>query len=133
MSLRAFALMLVLGLHSSASAAAGLFHLCRGEAQLKASCCCPTVTGAQGGQNVTAEAAPGACCDEPEVRHAPAAPASLDADKRWTAVPLLALPVARSHALQPLLDTFAVKWVRARGVSRATAPPLYIQHCSYLV
>src|SRR5262249_7383360 len=67
MSLRAFALMVVLGLHATASAATGLFHLCGGEARLQARCCCPKGTEGKPGLGLQAHEA--ACCETLSVDH----------------------------------------------------------------
>ncbi|MCI0570463.1 MAG: hypothetical protein L0Y66_06905 [Myxococcaceae bacterium] len=131
MSLRALTLMMVLGLHATASAATGLFHLCGGEARLQARCCCGK--GAEGKQGPGMQALADECCETLAVDHTASPSATPDAEKRWEAPRLLSLAVATSAAPELALDTFPVTWVRARGVSRATAPPLYLQHCSYLI
>jgi hypothetical protein len=133
MALRAFALLAVLVLPSLAGAAEGLFHLCRGSPRLWWSCCCdkqasqqpphaqPQTTGARQG-----------CCGELTAQR-PSEPTATAATERHHEAPRLVALLHTPSAVPPTAEVFILSWVRLGGVHRSTAPPLYIQNCSYLI
>lgn len=131
MLLRALALLAVLVLPSLAGAAEGLFHLCQGRVQLNSTCCCdhsrkappPPEEGLSGDHDT--------CCDELKARHVPTPTSTTPSGHAWTPLPLAMVP-PRVLGIPPAEETLPPVWRLSRGVHRSTAPPLYIQHCSYL-
>ena len=132
MTLRALAVLAVLVLPSLAGAAEGLFHLCQGSVQLNFTCCCDhkrEVPQPQPAACISGEQ--GGCCSELKAQQAPTPTSTAPSGQAWAP-----LPVALAHppvlGVPPAPEMLPPAWVRIRGVHRSTAPPLYIQHCSYL-
>ncbi|ATB45423.1 hypothetical protein [Corallococcus macrosporus] len=135
MLLRVLTLLVVLGLPPIAGAAEGLFHLCQGTVKLDLTCACH--------QAKRSKAAPVSqeagilgdhqdCCGELAVRLPAPEPVTASAGPSWTLAPL-ALPPQAVTAAPPAPEALPSSWVRIRGVHHATAPPLYLRHCSYLI
>ncbi|WIG95029.1 hypothetical protein [Myxococcus sp. SDU36] len=135
MLLRVLTLLVVLGLPPIAGAAEGLFHLCQGTVKLDLTCACHQAKRAK-----AAKAAPEAgihadhrdCCGELAVRLPAPEPVTSSSGPSWTLTPLAVLPQAVA-VVPPAPESLPTSWVRIRGVHRATAPPLYLRHCSYLI
>jgi hypothetical protein len=132
MALRTLALLAVLLLPSFAGAAEGMFHLCRGSPRLWWSCCCKRQPGGQPSHaQPEASATRQGCCGELKAQR-PTVPTATVAPELHREAPQL---VALQHtpATVPPAERVTPAWVRLGGVHRATAPPLYIQNCSYLI
>ncbi len=129
-------MLVVLGLPPIAGAAEGLFHLCQGTVKLDLTCACHQAMRAKTSPAASPE--PGIlvdhhdCCGELAVRLPAPEPVTSGAGHSWTLTPLAVIPQAVVLA-PPAPEALPSSWVRTRGVHRATAPPLYIQHCSYLI
>lgn len=132
MALRVLALMALLGLHSGLSAVTGLLHLCQDEVRLRASCCCDHGQKGHAPGTGLDRASELRCCDAPVVQ--PASEQALaSAESRWELSQRALPPSPPVLAPPPEPESLPDAWVRTAGVRRATAPPLYIQHCSYLI
>jgi hypothetical protein len=132
MALRTLALLAVLLLPSFAGAAEGLFHLCRGSPRLWWSCCCDhQASGQPSHAQPEASATRQGCCGELRAQR-PTRPTATAAPELHREAPqLIALP--HTLPIAPSAERVIPAWVRLRGVHRATAPPLYLQNCSYLI
>lgn len=132
MTLRVLTVLVVLVLPSLARAAEGSFHLCQGGVQLNVTCCCDherTVQQPQPDACLSGEH--DECCGELKVQQAPAPASTAPSRQAWT--PLLPAMVHQPVlSVSPEPETLLPAWGAIHGVHRATAPPLYIQHCSYL-
>lgn len=135
MLLRVLTLLVVLGLPPIAGAAEGLFHLCQGTVKLDLACACHQAKRAKA-PPVAEEAGIRAdhqdCCGELAVRLPAPEPVTASAAPAWTLTPLAVLPTTAA-LVPPAPESLPTSWVRLQGVHRATAPPLYQQHCSYLI
>jgi hypothetical protein len=132
MALRTLALLAVLVLPSFAGAAEGLFHLCRGSPRLSWSCCCDRqVSGQPSHAQPEATGARHDCCGELRAQRLAAPSATAASGLHHEVPPLVALP--HTPQVMPPAVRVIPAWVRLGGVHRATAPPLYIQNCSYLI
>jgi hypothetical protein len=129
--LRTLALLLILGLHSTAGAAEGLFHLCHGRLQFDLTCCCDHAKAEQAPPDARVSGEHHACCDELKLQRAPTQSATAVSGHAWMPLPVAVVP-RMAFVLPPAAEAASPAWVRIRGVHRSTAPPLYIQHCSYL-
>lgn len=135
MAPRALLLLVILGLSPVAGAAEGLFHLCRGNVRLTLTCCCDHDAKKAGKQpphseaRLTDEKAP--CCDELNAPLTPSQTPTTTPGHAWSPLPVALVPQSVS-TVPPAPETLPPAWVRIRGVHRSTAPPLYVQHCSYL-
>jgi hypothetical protein len=133
MALRVLTLLALLGLHSGMGALTGLLHLCQDEMKPRAGCCCGH--GAKKGHMPQAglgERDEVRCCDAPVVR--PTTPAALaSSESRWELSPRALPPAPPVLAPPPEPESLPDAWVRTAGIRRANAPPLYIQHCTYLI
>lgn len=133
MALRVLALLMTLGVLQPAwGAVAGVFHTCFGQAQQELECCCTHGESAPG-----IRAPHGSCCGTLK---------AADASDPWTRPDLLrdgelsavtirlavAAPPLRSAALAQCGAVALPQWTE-RAMLRATAPPLFIQHCSFLI
>jgi hypothetical protein len=134
MVLRVLALVAFLGLHSGMGALTGWLHLCQGEMRLRPSCCCghgqkkaPEPASQQLGQAKEVR-----CCDAPVVQPV-SATALAASDSRWELPPQVVPAAPAVLAPPPEPASLPEAWVRTEGVRRSTAPPLYRQHCSYLI
>lgn len=128
--LRALALVTVLGLHSTAGAVEAAFHLCNGAAQFELTCCCSAEETADAASESVAEPQ-GQCCSEISAQHQQPTPATSVSAEIWSPPPFELQPSVA--ALAAPTGPLAVDWGRTRGVHRATAPPLFVQNCSYLI
>lgn len=133
MALRVLAVLAVLVLPSLAGAVEGLFHLCHGSVQLDLSCCCDHDEGnvRQSQPDAYLPGEHDACCGELKAQHVPTPASKMPSGHAWTPVPVAMVPQS-VPSIPPAPETLPLAWVRLLGVHRATAPPLYIQHCSYL-
>jgi hypothetical protein len=129
--LRTLAVLLILGLNSTAGAAEGLFHLCRGRLQFDLTCCCSHAKVEQVPPDAQLSGEHPACCDELKVQLASTPSATAASRHAWLPLPVAVVPRMAS-VVPPAVETLPPEWVRIRGVHPSTAPPLYIQHCSYL-
>jgi hypothetical protein len=132
MALRTLALLAVLLLPSFAGAAEGLFHLCRGSPRLWWSCCCKRqASGQPSHAQPEATGARHGCCGELRIQR-PTGPSATTAPELHREAPqLAALP--QTSLTVPAAERVIPAWVRLGGVHRSTAPPLYLQNCSYLI
>lgn len=131
MALRALVLLAILGLPPVAGAAEGLFHLCHGSMQLNVTCCCEHTRARQAPPDARISGEQDGCCDELKVQHLPTQTSTAASGSAWTPLPVAMVPQP-VFSVPPAPETLPPAWVRIRGVHRSTAPPLYIQHCSYL-
>jgi hypothetical protein len=132
MMLRAWTLLAVLVLSPVAGALEGLFHLCHGSVQPNPTCCCDHQGTRRPYPATYVSGTLEGCCDALQVQRAPT-PAATTASEQAQALHLVQAVLAPVPALPPPPETLPPVWRRARGIHRATAPPLYIQHCSYLI
>ncbi len=132
MALRALTLVVVLGLPPAVGAVEGLFHLCHGRVQFDLTCCCDHSQAAQRLPDACVSSEHGTCCGELKAQLAPEPPATATSGGVWAPLPVV---VAQQVAptVPPAPELLPTLWVRTRGVHRATAPPLYLQNCSYLI
>lgn len=132
MTFRVLTVLAVLVLPPLAEAAEGLFHLCHDSVQLNFTCCCDHEREVQQPQRDACLSGEHAnCCGELKVQQAVTPASTAPSGQSWMPLPLMMVlqPVLRvPPAPEPLLPA----WVSIHGVHRSTAPPLYIQHCSYL-
>jgi hypothetical protein len=132
MALRTLALLAVLLLPSFAGAAEGLFHLCRGSPRLWWSCCCDKqASGQPSHAQPEATGARQDCCGELRAQRPTAPTATTAAELHHEVAQLAALP--HTPPALPPAQRVIPTWVRLGGVHRSTAPPLYLQNCSYLI
>ncbi len=129
--LRTLALLLILGLHSTAGAAEGLFHLCQGRLQLDLTCCCDHAKAEQAPPDSHISGEHHECCDELKLQRASTQSATAASGHTWVPLPVAVVPRMAS-IIPPAGETLPPAWVRIRGVHHSTAPPLYLQHCSIL-
>lgn len=138
MHLRVLAMLAVLGLTPIKGAVEGFLHVCRGKTQVRLALkgCCPRGPQQAEAQR-RADAAPSdvlahagtskPCC---ELRAAPPAspmPATGASERGWELPRLAALaPEPPRLALRPAEVREPLQWGRTPGLSRATAPPLYL-------
>ena len=73
----------------------------------------------------------GGCCDELRAQDLPTPPSTAASGHAWTPLPVAMAPQP-TLSVPPAPESLPPAWVRIRGVHRSTAPPLYIQNCSYL-
>ncbi|QRK11488.1 hypothetical protein JQX13_16275 [Archangium violaceum] len=133
MGLRVLALVAFLGLHSGMGALTGLLHLCRDEVRLRATCCCGH--GKKAGQPAPQELGQAAelrCCDAPVVRPEQSTALAMF-ESRWELPAKALLPVRPVLPPPPEPESLPEAWVRTQSHHRSTAPPIYIQHCTYLI
>lgn len=123
--LRALALLTVLGVNSAAGAVEAAFHLCDGAAQFDLTCCCSETTPVLG------EGSAG-CCSEISADRPQTVPAISASVVPWPPPPLAVVETSALPLVAPR-EPIATDRLRARGVHRATAPPLFTQHCAYLI
>jgi hypothetical protein len=132
MALRTLALLAVLLLPSFAGAAEGLFHLCCGSPRLWWSCCCERqASGQPSHAQPEATATRQACCSELRAQR-PTGPSTTTAPELHHEAPRLAALPHMPPTVPPAQRVIPA-WVRLGGVHRSTAPPLYLQNCSYLI
>jgi hypothetical protein len=72
------------------------------------------------------------CCDAPVVQ-SESATALAASESRWELPPQLMPPAPPVLVPPPEPESLPEAWVRTEGVRRSTAPPLYLQNCSYLI
>lgn len=130
MGLRALALLLLLLLQPTSGAAALVVHLCNGQALPEVACCCDKSEATHG-----IAAAHGGCCGEVRLEQAHQVFAAADAEEhreRSEAHGALSIPPWPAAAILVLEEVPAQRPTK-RVANRATAPPLFIQHCSLLI
>ena len=133
MALRALALLLMFAVLQPAwGAVAGLFHLCNGQAQLELTCCCTHEESTPG-----IRAPHGSCCQTLKAAEAAepwTRPEVLKQGEVSTApeAVVVAAPAPPSAAPVQCDRAGAHPWTD-RALTRATAPPLFLQHCSFLI
>jgi hypothetical protein len=129
MNLRVLTVLAVLGLYPVMGALEGLVHLCKGRPTLKASCCCPRGKAAPSSHEGELLHRQARCCTLRASRPAPAPAAMVAAERPWQLEQAVALlPPQVPHLRPPLTEVpQPLAWGRTAGLSRATAPPLYLQ------
>lgn len=133
MALRVLAMVVFLGLHTGMGALTGLLHLCQGEVTLRASCCCGHGKKEQApAPQQMQQAKELRCCDAPVVQPERAA-ALASSEGRWELPERAVLPPPPVLSPPPEPESLAEAWIRTEGIRRSTAPPLYLQNCSYLI
>lgn len=134
MALRAAALLFLMLLQPVWAAAGALHHLCAGRASAADGCCCPSAERAP--DAAVSEARP-ACCATVAVQQPAETVATRTADDegpRWEVprVTTLLLPLRRATPLV-LAERQVARHARDRVGRQATAPPLFLRHCSFLI
>lgn len=133
MALRTLALVVLLGLPSVAGAVEGLFHLCHGRVQLDLTCCCDhSQSPPRPASRAHLSAEQDICCAELKAQRSVSPTVMVELKPSWAPLPLALMPHEAPSA-PPGPEKLPSTWEAARGVHHATAPPLYIQHCSYLI
>ncbi|NOK00772.1 MULTISPECIES: hypothetical protein [Myxococcus] len=135
MLVRVLTLLVVLGLPPIAGAVEGLFHFCQGTVKLDLTCVCPRAQRAKAAADAQEAGIRGNhhdCCGELAVQLPAPEPVTASSRHAWALTPLAVLPQAVPE-VPPAPESLPTSWVRIRGVHHSTAPPLYLQHCSYLI
>lgn len=133
MVLRVLTLVAFLGVHASVGALTGLLHLCQGEVQLRASCCCGHSRQLPPPEAVSLSLSGEVrCCDMPVVQ--PASTVALATEEsRWQAPPRVLPPSPPVLAPVPAQESLPPAWAVTRAIRQATAPPLYVQYGVFLI